>query len=210
MASVLLFDLGGVLIDFSFSRALAYWAPYSALPAEELRHRFRFDDAYARHERGELTAEEYFRHLAATLELDAMPEEVAAGWNAIFIAEITAVTRLVAQVRDRIPCYAFTNTNAAHMATWTAAFPDVFALFQRVFASHEIGRRKPEREAFLHVCREIGQPPAEILFFDDLAENVQGARAAGLPAVLVTAPEDVAAAIAQLPRLHGDRQDGSR
>ena len=96
MTSALLFDLGGVLIEFSFSRALAHWAPYSALSADELRQRFRFDDAYARHERGELTADAYFRHLADTLELDAPVEEIAAGWNAIFIAEITAVTAQVA------------------------------------------------------------------------------------------------------------------
>ncbi len=193
--AALLFDLGGVLIEFSFARALAHWAPYSALPEAVLHERFRPDEAYARHERGELSADAYFRHLAVTLELEAPLEQIAAGWNGIFIGEIAETVATVAAVRDRIPCYAFTNTNAAHMATWTGLFPAVFGLFREVFASHVMGCRKPEREAFLQVCRAIGTAPGEVLFFDDLAENIRGARDAGLRAVQVRSPGDVVQAL---------------
>src|SRR5262249_42098969 len=93
------------------------------------------------------------------------------------------------------PCYAFTNTNATHMDAWSALYPAVLHAFDRVFASHEIGLRKPERAAFEHVCSELGLAPASILFFDDLPENVHGARAAGLEAILVRSPADVAAAL---------------
>jgi putative hydrolase of the HAD superfamily len=38
-------------------------------------------------------------------------------------------------------------------------------------------------------------PIDRVLFFDDLAENVEGARAAGMQAVQVRSPVDVAAAL---------------
>jgi hypothetical protein len=42
-----LFDLGGVLLDIDFDRALQAWAPHSRLPIGELRARFGFDEGAA-------------------------------------------------------------------------------------------------------------------------------------------------------------------
>jgi FMN phosphatase YigB (HAD superfamily) len=46
--------------------------------------------------------------------------------------------------------------------------------------------------------RAIGVPAERIVFFDDLAENIDGARARGLTAVHVTSPDDVAQSLAAL------------
>jgi putative hydrolase of the HAD superfamily len=48
------------------------------------------------------------------------------------------------------------------------------------------------------VVRAIGVAASRIIFFDDLAENIEGARARGLLAVHVTSPEAVAEALAAL------------
>jgi putative hydrolase of the HAD superfamily len=48
------------------------------------------------------------------------------------------------------------------------------------------------------VVKAIGLPAGRILFFDDLAENVESARACGLKAIHVTSPGDVEAALAAL------------
>ncbi len=195
---MLLFDLGGVLVDFSFDRALSYWSNYSTLPIDQLKQRFVFDIPYQRHERGEIAAAEYFAHLASALELNASNEAIARGWNSIFIAEIAETRALLNSVRKQIPCFACTNTNTEHMATWTALYPDMFAAFTQVFASHEIGLRKPEAAAFDYICRTTGIAAESILFFDDLLENVEGARSAGLQAVHVRSPTDVADALRDL------------
>lgn len=187
----LLFDLGGVLIDIDFERALRAWAPISRLPLAQLRQDFRHDVFYERHERGEISAGEYFSHLAKTLQLEADPGRIAAGWNAIFPGEIPETMAMVRSASAHLPCYLLTNTNAAHQETWAAMFPEVIRPFRRIFASHEMGCRKPEKGAFEHVAREIGVPCASILFFDDFPANVEGAIAAGLQAVQVRSPNDV-------------------
>ena len=191
----LLFDLGGVLVDFNFSLALEAWSPASTLHLDELRRTFTFDDAYERHERGEITAQEYFSHLSAVLQLSASEEEVEAGWNAIFVGEIAETRMLVERARQTLPCYAFTNTNASHMQRWSTLYPRVVSVFDKIFASHQMGLRKPEPAAFDYICQDLALAPDRILFFDDLAENVQAARAAGLQAVLVRTPQDVANAL---------------
>ncbi|MBS0455195.1 MAG: HAD family phosphatase [Proteobacteria bacterium] len=191
----LLFDLGGVVFEFDFADALAYWAPMSALPLEALRQAFSHDEDYQRHERAEITAAEYFDTLRRKLRLDASDEQIESGWNAIFRGEISRTLEAIEGARGVLPCYAFSNTNKSHHAAWRAAFPRVEPAFEKVFTSSEIGLRKPEAAAFAHVCREIGLPAQAVLFFDDLEENVRAARACGLQAVQVRSPEDVLRAL---------------
>jgi glucose-1-phosphatase len=191
----LLFDLGGVVLDIDFGRALAAWAPHSRLPLERLRETFHFDEPYQRHETGGLAADGYFAHLREVLALQCDADTVRAGFNAILLGEIAETVRLLDAVRRRVPCYAISNTNAVHVAEIGRAFPALLPRFTRVFASHEIGHRKPHPAAFEHVLREIDVPPAEVLLFDDLAPNVEAAQALGLQAVLVRSPADVREAL---------------
>jgi putative hydrolase of the HAD superfamily len=155
------------------------------------------DEPFRQHERGELDGTGYMAHLAATFELDADTETVADGWNAMLVGEIPATLDLIERVRERLPCYAFSNTSAIHCTVWASRFPRVATAFQRLFLSYELGLRKPERAAFDAVVSAIGVAPDDILFFDDTAENVEGARAAGLDAVLVRSPPDVRSALAE-------------
>lgn len=194
----LLFDLGGVLIDIDFGRAIAAWAPYSALSADVLSQTFRHDLQYQRHERGEISAQQYFNHLATSLQLNASPQQIEDGWNAIFVGEFLQTRQWVESMRGVLPCHAFSNTNASHMAAWSQRFPGVVDAFDRIFASHQLGLRKPERAAFDRVCALIGTAAGSVLFFDDLADNVRAAQDAGLQAVLVRSPDDVAATLQSL------------
>ena len=187
----LLFDLGRVLIDFDFRRAFRSWQPMSRLSLGEIERAFKFDSAYEQHERGEITSWEYFAHLRSTLKLADDLGRIESGWNSIFTGEIAETRRMVEAASLQLPCYVLSNTNAAHQSQWMSQFPTLSTLFGRIFVSHEIGVRKPEKEAFDHALNAIGMSAKSILFFDDLLENVEGARAAGLMAVHVRSPEDV-------------------
>ena len=193
----LLFDLGGVVLAIDAARPLAAWQAHSRLPPERLRERFGIDEPYCLHETGRLDDAGWFAHVRERLELDCEDAAVCAGWNALLVGEIAETAALIDQVRTRLPCYALSNTNGAHLAEMRQRFPTLLPRFDRVFASHEIGHRKPSPQAFHHVLREIGASPPEVLFFDDLPANVDAARALGLQAVLVQGPADVRGALAQ-------------
>ena len=55
------------------------------------------------------------------------------------------------------------------------------------FASYVVGHRKPDPAYYAEVTRQLGLPPQHIVFWDDSAENVQAARAAGWSAYLFRA-----------------------
>ena len=193
--SALLFDLGGVMIDIDFERALLRWSKQSHLPVAELRRRFAMDKAYQQHERGEIPASEYFAHLRRTLELEASDTDIERGWNDIFVGEVAATISYVATVQTKLPCYLFSNTNPTHQAFWINNFPTAIESFQRIFVSSELGLRKPDPQAFEAIAAETGFRLDETLFFDDSEENVTAARQIGMPSVLVRGHSDVATAL---------------
>jgi putative hydrolase of the HAD superfamily len=97
-----------------------------------------------------------------------------------------------------VPLYAFSNTNGAHADHFSVAHAEILGHFREIFLSSNIKLRKPDAAAYDHVIKAIGVPASRIVFFDDLIENIEGARARGLIAVHVTSPGDVAQALAEL------------
>ena len=196
---VLLLDFGGVIVEIDFSRAFDAWASAAIVPPASIAARFRFDDAYAAHERGEISAAEYFDCLRRALGIELSDEQFLAGWNAIFVGEAAGVRELIAAAAARRPLYLFSNTCEAHREHWIPRFEELLRPFTRRFLSCEIGLRKPDPEAFAHVARAIGLAPQRIAFFDDTAENVAGAARAGFAACQVRSAAELAAALRLSP-----------
>ena len=192
----LLFDLGGVVFEIDFNRMFARWATYAGEEPETIRARFSLDAFYARHERGEIQASEYFASLRSSLQINLSDAQFADGWTAIYLEEIPGVAQLLRSVKDQIPLYAFTNSNPTHMVLWANRYSETLKSFRRVFVSSDLGLRKPEPEAFAAIAETIGVSLDRILFFDDTRENVEGAMAVGMRAVHVDAIEGVPETIA--------------
>jgi putative hydrolase of the HAD superfamily len=190
MIEALLFDLGNVLLNINFNRAFEVWGAHAGVPPAALAQRFRQTEAYERHERGEIDAAEYFESLRGDLQVSLNDRQFTEGWNAILLDEKRAITRLVASLPAGMPRYVFSNSNETHKQHWLAYHGHMPELFDRVFISSDIGLRKPEAAAFDFISTSIEVDPPDILFFDDLLSNVEGARRAGLQALQVTS-EDV-------------------
>jgi glucose-1-phosphatase len=190
-ADALLFDLGGVVIEIDFNRAFARWAAHSQHRLDIIKAKFSFDCFYKRHERGEIGASEYFASLRASLGIDLSDTQFVDGWNAIYVREIPGIATLLQRAKSKMPLYAFTNSNPTHQHVWSKRFAAVLSLFHTVFVSSELGKRKPEPEAFHAIAAAIGVKVPRIVFFDDSLENVEGARAIGLRAVHVRSPADI-------------------
>lgn len=74
------------------------------------------------------------------------------------------------------------------------------AIFDATVISGDVGLHKPEPEIYELGAERIGVAPAACVFVDDLRENVAGAEAVGMTAVLHRNPAET---IAELERLLG-------
>jgi FMN phosphatase YigB (HAD superfamily) len=197
-ADALLFDLGRVVLDIDFTKAIACWAGHADCAPDDIVKRFVRADAYRHHEVGKISDAAYFESLRNGLGIAISDAQFLEGWNAIFTGEMPDIARHLARAAKRLPLYAFSNTNNAHVEHFSVIHADVLGHFREIFLSSAIGLRKPDAAAYDHVVKAIGVPAGRIVFFDDSAENIEGARARGLTAVHVTSPDDVAQALAAL------------
>jgi glucose-1-phosphatase len=189
--TTLLFDLGGVVFRIDFERALRFWADKAGSDLEQVRRRFHIDEAYERHELGQLDAQRYFEALAVTLGISLEYSDFLAGWNDVYLDAVDGMDLLLEAASRRFGLFAFSNTNESHQLVWSQLFRRELRHFRSVFTSWELGARKPDPEAFREVALLIGRPSSQIWFFDDSEENVAGAQLAGMNASVVRSIDDV-------------------
>lgn len=192
--SCVLFDLGGVLIEFAgFARLPELLA--SRLDAEEVRRRWIESPAVIAYERGRMDTDEFAAALVREWDLRIAPRtflEQFADWARDFYP---GARELVAEVRQRVAVACFSNSNPLH---WERNFRKygIQDAFDQCFASFELGCVKPEPQAFAMVVERLRRRPGEVLFLDDTEVNVAGARAAGLQAEWVRGVAEARRALA--------------
>lgn len=82
-----------------------------------------------------------------------------------------------------------TNNAKEARAWWNSGVLPVES-FTAVVDSSEVGMRKPDPAIFVATAERMGCDVNELLYFDDMAENVAGAAAAGLVAKAFTDPDE--------------------
>ena len=191
MIEILLFDLGGVVLDIDFERTFQKWSIHSGIPVESIQSGFSHDQVYEQHERGEIGSTEFYRHVSDRIEMELSFEQFKEGWNEILVGPFSQTFELLHKLAHRMPLYALSNSNPMHKEHWEKNFADELAPFNHIFVSSDLGYRKPEVGAYLHVVEALNISPGKIVFFDDLADNVEAARAVGMQAVQVRSPADI-------------------
>ena len=182
-----IFDLGNVIVDIDFGRVLGVWSDYTRVPLASLQQNFVMGEAFERHERGEISDEDFAAAICHELALPLSYEQFAAGWQAIFVGLRPEVIEIMHKLRAQgHRVVVLSNTNRLHTTLWPSEYPQIHAAADRVWLSQEMGMRKPEARIFHKVLEEEGFSPADALFFDDNADNIQAAEACGITSVQVT------------------------
>ncbi|MFC1718401.1 HAD family hydrolase [Candidatus Poribacteria bacterium] len=187
-----IFDLGGVIFGISIEPVIQFWAECAGMDPQEIGKKFGADqDYYERFETNEITPEEYRAHVCEMFGAQLSNEDFDEGWNRIYFDVLPGIESILTELRKHVRLVVLTNTNGIHAPEWRTRYSDTLIHFERIFASHEIGARKPEPEAFQIVLDYLNIDLGKVVFFDDTLRNVQGAQAVGINSFVVTTPLDV-------------------
>jgi glucose-1-phosphatase len=187
---VLVFDLGGVLIDNSGPDRLAAMLPHDS-ESGDIRLRWLASPAVRQFERGQISANEFASSLVKEWGLRLGPHEFIKEF-AMWLKDFYPGTReLLTSLKSRHRVLCLSNSNEVH---W-ARFPELPTLFEFALSSHQIGHVKPDREAFQCVLDKTSARPEDVYFFDDMLPNVQAARGIGMNAFQVEGLSGVEAAL---------------
>ncbi|MFG0258888.1 MAG: HAD-IA family hydrolase [Phycisphaerales bacterium JB041] len=195
------FDAGGVLVRICRTwrercerAGLPFrWSSEAEADSDERRA------IHAEFERGRMPPDAYFAALAESAGGLYTAEELHAIHVAWIAEEYPGARALVQALRD-VPTVStglLSNTNAVHWATpsMTGDTGSAVSGLDHPHASHLLGLTKPTTEIFRAFERESGFDAGSILFFDDLPENVEAARAAGWSAERIDHTGDTTAQV---------------
>jgi glucose-1-phosphatase len=173
---VVLFDLGGVLAGFGGVERMGELSRIS--DAEEIWRRWLGCPWVRRFESGGCSAEAFADGVVADWELSVSGPEFLAEFRSWLTGPFPGAEDLVAQTRAHAVTACFSNTNSVHWEAGGSGW-ELMGHFDRTFLSFQLGRRKPDAEAFLAVAEDLGVEPGRILFLDDNSINVEAARQVG-------------------------------
>jgi glucose-1-phosphatase len=176
---LVLFDLGGVLIEVAGVRAMLELTGIAS--EEELWRRWLTCRWVRRFESGRCSETDFAAGVVADWQLELSPAAFLAAFQDWPTGPLPGAAELVAQTRASVATGCFSNTNALHWHDHIAAWP-LTGLFDHRFLSFELGLLKPDTAAFAQVARLLEVPAERVLFLDDNAVNVAGAAAAGFQA----------------------------
>jgi putative hydrolase of the HAD superfamily len=190
MIKTILFDLGNVIIPFDFKRAYARMAALCGCPAEEVPARIRATGLVGPFEKGEIEAEPFVRELCGALKLNISHQEFCDWWSCVFLPEPLVPEELLEDLASRHRLLALSNTNPIHFAMLKEAYP-LLRHFDDYVLSYEVGAAKPEAKIYQEAIARAQCGPEECFFTDDLAVNIEAARAHGMDAVQFLSAEQL-------------------
>lgn len=209
---MVVFDWGGVILRHCRSLgeacARAGLSLRGDLDAEAWRARRR--PVAGAYQRGEISPETFYERLCGALDDAYTIDELRAVHHAWLIDEYPGVAEVIGAIHARsVETALLSNTNACHWARHLprpggggADFPAASLLKHR-HASHLLGHAKPDESIYHAFAREVGREGASLLFFDDLADNIETARRLGWRAELIDHTGDTAAQLFTHLRTHG-------
>ena len=173
---VLLFDLGGVLVEFSVISLLRDLRPDAT--ETELYDRWLDSEAVAAFERGEIEADAFADGFVREWRVDIAPDAFLSAFAAGLKGPFPGAGELLERLRNDHVLACLSNCNTVH---WPL-IEDFTARFDHAFVSHLCGLVKPDPAVFAHVLDSLDRPPEAVRYFDDSPKNVRAAQAAGIDA----------------------------
>ena len=199
---VVLFDVGGVLVELNGIETLLSWLD-NGMTVEQVWVRWLRSTAVRQFETGLTDENEFAFAVTREFELNMDPARFLESFERWPIGVYPGVTQMLGRIPSRFRRALLSNSNALH---WPRIMRDMGLgeAFERRFVSHLTGKIKPDRDAFEDVVDTLGCAPAQVLFLDDNKLNVDGAKDFGMHAVRVVGPREAQRVLIEFGIIEGD------
>lgn len=181
----IIFDLGGVILNIDYNK--------TSLAFKEIGFS-NFDEYYSQKEQtsifndletGKISENEFVSKIQENND-SLTHDQIINAWNSMLLDLPIARIELIKNLSKKYNIYLLSNTNQIHFQSFIKNIKTVYGediltpCFSKVYYSHEIGHRKPNKSCFEYVLENAGIPANETLFLDDSIQHIHGASSCGL------------------------------
>lgn len=194
MIEIILFDLGGVLVEVKGVQSVNEWSN-KKFNVEEIWDKWINSPTARSFETGRLSPERFADKIIGEMKLSVGKTEFIRSFTQWPRGLFPGVEDLIKSLKNHFTLACLSNSNELH---WPRLMNEMGldTMFDHYFASHLTGRIKPDPDSFEYVLECLDCEAKSVLFFDDNDLNVQSARKIGMAAYKVKGPADINAFLA--------------
>jgi putative hydrolase of the HAD superfamily len=202
-SKLVLFDMDNVLCRYDRSKRVAYLAELAGVTREFVYNAIWESGFEVLGDCGALDASDYLRGFGERIGYPLALEEWVEARRCSMLAD-DAMLEIADSLRRAVDIAVLTNNTTLVADHIDTLLPDLRPLFgSRVYASAQFKTAKPDPHCYRLCLAELAAKPETVLFVDDLAANVAGARQAGLFGHHHTSVEAFRQALSEHGLLHG-------
>jgi len=181
MVKVIIFDLGGVIVEVDYQRFLKEMSQATNIAVSELIQ-LSADGIMKNFSTGFITGAQFHelicKKLGQALSLEAMKQL----WLFVLGKQKDDVVQIITSLQKNYSLALLSNTDPWHFEFCRQQFP-ILKNFKHVFLSYEEHVLKPDPQFYQIATSKMNMRPTDCLFIDDLLENIQSARNVGFHAI---------------------------
>ena len=194
----IIFDYGNVIFAIDFKRTQKAFEDLGIKNVEAFFAHKSHHAIFDQFETGQITSAEFrngIRDLVGNPNLS--DQQIDDAWNSLLVGVMDGNHELLLKLKDKYRTFLLSNINEIHLSFITDYLQKNFGLsgnegfFEKIYYSHLVGKRKPNKEIFEQLLSENGLKPEETLFIDDSPQHLKPAADLGINTYLLTYPDSI-------------------
>lgn len=188
MIQTLFFDLGNVILFFSYEKMFLQLEKCSGIKKEEIQKKLIQDDIQNTYESGKISTERLYQYFLTLSKKSFSLKTFKTAFSDIFTPNIKVFDLLKALKKEKLELILVSNTNEAHYEFVLSHYP-ILQIFDQQILSFQIKTIKPDPSFFQTALRATKSLKSDCFYIDDMKENVASARKIGLDGEVYTQSE---------------------
>ena len=201
---VLLFDLGGVIINIDPKITIKNFKKKSNIEPnifESLDYRYGEKESIIKNlfydfEKGKIDADLFRDKIREHGKINLKNDEFDNIWNMVILDFNIDLLKMILKLKSKFSLMILSNTNSIHRKHFEKLLLNYHGLsfddiFDNKFYSFDMKCRKPEKKIYNMVVNKCGIKASNFIFFDDMKENIDAAKLVGMNGYLVSNISDL-------------------
>lgn len=177
---VIIFDFGGVILNINYNKTINAFKKLGIENAEKIYSQKKQSELFNLIETGKISEKEFLLELQK-ISVHKNTEKIKKAWNTMLLDLPKERLNLLSQLKSRYKLFLLSNTNHIHIKEIKKKLGDDmwenFAnLFDKMYLSHQVKIRKPEKKIFRLILSEQQLNANEVLFIDDSYQHIKAAK----------------------------------
>ena len=180
----IIFDLGAVLLNINYDKTIEEFKKLGIKNSSSFYSKKEQTNLFNLLETGKISEEDFITEVRKECKCGS-ENKILSAWNIMILDLPKHRISLLQHLNKKYDIYILSNTNSIHISEFRkkigeTKYQEFYNLFNKVYYSHEIGFRKPNKEAFQLILDENNLIADEVLFIDDSPQHIKGAKNLGI------------------------------